>query len=196
MTTAARIGPTFRSLLVVTAVALSACGSPSETTTAGPTASGALSVQSSPTASPPTPTPDATPIPLKAPADLDFEVSLFGRKAGQSRVTAMTAQRDQLVAVGVEYEHHLPLFGPEVPHEGRVWLSADGREWHDVTPRGVFNNVFLQTLIRRADDSLIVFGWTSSVNAYGELQMDGVSAWESIDGRVWTATSSGLSSDR
>ena len=111
-------------------------------------------------------------------------------------VRAMTTQGDQLVAVGVAYEHHLPLFGPGVPHEGRVWLSADGRQWEDVTPPETFGNVYLHTLIRRADGTLVAFGYTSRFNRYAELVTDGVGTWESADGRSWTQTDSGLPPDR
>ena len=81
------------------------------------------------------------------------------------------------IAVGVEYEHHLPIFGPTPAHEGRVWSSADGHTWDDVTPRGVFGNVSLHTLMRRADDMLLAVGSTSTINQYGDLETSGLGAW-------------------
>ena len=135
-------------------------------------------------------------MPPAAPADLQFQPTLFGRSEGQARVNAMTSHGSGLIAVGVEYRHHLPTGGPTPAHEGRVWLSADGSTQEDVTPHGLFGNVVLHTLIRRADESLVAFGNASSLNQNGDLETDGFGAWESSDRRTWTATTSGLPEDR
>jgi hypothetical protein len=108
----------------------------------------------------------------------------------------MTRYGDGIIAVGVEYEGHLPLFGPTPKHEGRVWSSADGRNWEDTTPHGVFANISLSAVIRRADATLLAVGTVSDEDPDGGVTVTGFGAWRSEDGRHWTPTDTGLPAER
>ena len=191
-----RIRANISALAILVAVVLGACGTPTATTTSSASPSGIEAAIGTPSTSPTASMPDATPDAPTAPADLQFKRTLFGRSEGQARVNALTPHRDGLIAVGVEYEHHLPIVGPTPAHEGRVWSSADGQAWDDVTPRGLFGNVVLHTLIRRADGMLLALGTTSTLNQYGDLETKGFGVWESSDGLAWSVAETGLPDDR
>jgi hypothetical protein len=108
----------------------------------------------------------------------------------------MAEYREGILAVGVEYEGFLPILGPTPQHEGRVWSSADGRTWEDVTPHGIFANTRLSAVIRRADATLLAVGTVSAEDEMGGVSVTGFGAWESEDGRSWTPSETGLPEDR
>jgi hypothetical protein len=108
----------------------------------------------------------------------------------------MARHGEEIIAVGVEYEGHLPIVGPTPPHEGRVWSSLDGRTWKDVTPHGVFANTSLSTVIRRTDGILLAVGMVSEEDPDGGVTVTGFGAWQSEDGRDWTPTETGLPGER
>lgn len=152
----------------------------------------------------PTAAPDATAEPqpteapsTAAPAGLTFESLTFGDSAGPSKVTAMTPFGTGLIAVGMSYDEALPIpLGPVPPHVGRIWTSADGRSWEDVTPRALFANVGLTDIIQRSDGTLLAIGDVSDLNEYGEAQVQSTGAWESSDGVAWEVADTGLPADR
>ncbi len=108
----------------------------------------------------------------------------------------MTSFGTGLIAVGVSYEHRLPILGPVPPHTGRIWASDDGRSWEDVSPASLLANVTLQDVIRRADGTLLAVGDVAAPNQYGDLETERSGAWESSDGITWEQADTGLPSDR
>ena len=80
----------------------------------------------------------------------------------------------------------MPHSGP-VPQEGRVWHSADGRSWEDVTPERTFADAGLSHVYQADDGTLIVLGTLHEASEDATPM-----AWESADGRDWSETSIGL----
>jgi len=196
MRTARRIG------VVLMWAALAGCGAaaPATDDSSQPSATARPATDSpSPFRSHSTLTPSADPTASPAAstsADLEFTTSLLGSAAGHGSVHSIMRHREGLLAVGVEYEGKLPLFGPTPPHEGRVWSSADGQSWEDVTPDGVFANTSLSAVIRRSDATLLTVGTVSEEDEYGGVSITGFGAWESEAGRTWTPALTGLPEDR
>ena len=182
--------------------ALVGCGATAPAPTVSPEPSDTLppasdtpsSFPSDPTVTPPA---ESTASPqVSTSTDLEFTTSLLGDPDRQGSVRSMTGHGEGILAVGVEYEGHLPILGPTPKHEGRVWSSVDGRTWEDVTPNGVFANTSLSAVIRRTDATLLAVGTVSEEDAYGGMTVTGFGAWESPDGRTWTPTETGLPGER
>ena len=111
----------------------------------------------------------------------------FGAEGSREEVSALTERDGLIVAVGTHYDDEArPVFGPPSAHEGRVWISNNGRAWGDVTPSGTFDNVALRQVYTTPNGSFIAIGlrteWPDQVSL----------AWESSDGRSWDQTSTGL----
>lgn len=119
------------------------------------------------------------------------QTGVFGSPDGMTVASDIINGPMGIVAVGTEYAGRLPNLGPTPPHTGRVWLSADGQQWEDVTPADVFGNTSLHDLILASDGSLIAFGTVSAAADYG-LTPSGEAAWSSVDGRTWTPVETGL----
>ena len=131
----------------------------------------------------PSPTTAVTPSPPSLTGVLDWSETGALPAAGDPSAVNDVLQHDSgLVAVGVAYEGQLPILGPAPAHEGRVWLSTDGTDWEDATPRGTFDNVVLQSILRTSDGALITLGWATppDSDAIGSFV-----AWQSPDGRTW-----------
>ena len=141
--------------------------------------------------------PPSEAAPRAASAGLTFESSTFGDSAGPSKVTSLASFGSGLIAVGVSYEQALPVpLGPMPPHIGRIWASADGRSWEDVTPRDLLANAALKDVIQRADGTLLAVGEVAVANEYGDLVVQRTGAWESSDGVTWELADTGLPADR
>jgi hypothetical protein len=101
------------------------------------------------------------------------------------------------IAVGMSYEEPLPVpLGPMPPHTGRIWGSADGRSWEDVTPGELLANAALTDVIQRADGTLLAVGEVAVHNEYGDVEVQRTGAWESSDGVGWEVADTGLPADR
>jgi hypothetical protein len=115
------------------------------------------------------------------------EAATFGAEGTIERAQSLARTSDGLIAVGTHYGVEvMPHSGP-VPQEGRVWHSADGRTWEDVTPSDTFADADLTHVWATADDALIAVGGLAE-GGEGAAPM----AWESTDGRSWSPTSLGL----
>ncbi len=112
------------------------------------------------------------------------EPVLFGGD-GESFARDVVSTGSGYVAVGTEYESHLPNLGPAPPHQGRVWTSVDGSAWDDATPGGVFDNVSLEHLFTTSDGALRAIGTVSEENEHGQTAATGIGMWESPDGSTW-----------
>jgi hypothetical protein len=137
--------------------------------------------------------PTAEPEPTASPApELEWsQTASFGSPNGMTIASDVIEGSMGIVAVGTEYFSRLPNLGPTPPHAGRVWLSADGQQWQDVTPVDIFGNTSLHDVILTSDGSLIAFGTVSAAADYG-LTPSGEAAWSSVDGRIWTPVETGL----
>src|SRR5918999_2831080 len=165
-----------------------------------------------PTASPtpsvePTGTPAASPTTVATPpaatatasatpgATLSWQMTAsFGEEAGPASVLDVVESGAGLVAVGVQYHAPLPNVGPTPAHTGRIWRSADGVSWEDVTPDG-FGNVTLHNVVTRPDRMIVTYGTVHEEHSSGNLLATGSSAWESSDGVTWTQVPTGLPED-
>jgi hypothetical protein len=104
----------------------------------------------------------------------------FGTDGRLETISDLTAWSGGFVAVGTRYEaDRMPPFGPPPPHEGRVWTSADGRSWEDITPRDVFVGKELRFVAAAPDGSLIALGQHGDSDRLTNL------VWRSTDGRSW-----------
>ncbi len=155
---------------------------------AGPSPS---ATPASPTAEPTpaasTATPESTPSPTAESVAGWQEAGAFGAEGTIERAESAARTSDGFIAVGTRYGvADMPHSGP-VPQEGRVWHSADGRWWTDVTPEGTFADAALSHVYVADDGSIIAVG------AVGEGGLDATPmAWESADGRNWSQTTIGL----
>lgn len=137
----------------------------------------------------PTPTPQPTPSGQEPTVDLNWsETASFGSPDTPSVVSTVVRSDGGLVAVGVAYEHPLPIVGPTPPHEGRVWLSTDAVTWEDATPESIFMDAELRHLLVTSDRRLIAHGWVDTDDVGGRR----FAAWESIDGRRWEEVDTGF----
>lgn len=141
----------------------------------------------------PSGSPTTEPEPTGSPAaELEWsQMASFGSPGGMTIASDVIQGSMGIVAVGTEYSSHLPNLGPTPAHVGRVWLSADGQQWEDATPPGVFANTSLHSVIIASDGSLMAFGAVSGATADG-LAPSGAAAWSSVDGRTWTEVDTGL----
>jgi hypothetical protein len=90
-----------------------------------------------------------------------------------------------VIAAGVELETRaLAVFDP-LAADSRVWLSADGSEWEDVTPADTFNDATIDQLVVLADGAVLALGRESAQPA----------AWETTDGRTWEEIALTVGSD-
>jgi hypothetical protein len=111
-------------------------------------------------------------------------VTTFGLGPGPAMARDVAAFEGGFVAVGVQYADSLPNLGPPPEHEGRIWLSADGLVWDDVTPGGQLTNVDLSEVYARTDGTLVAIGGVSQVVS-GGTEVSSLGAWESADGETW-----------
>ena len=170
--------------------------SPSAVPTASPTASveptGTPAASPTAAVTPPAATATAAPTPG---ATLTWQMTAsFGEGAGPASVLDVVESGGGLVAVGVEYHAPLPNLGPTPLHTGRIWRSADGTSWEDVTPDG-FGNVTLHNVVSRPDGMVVTFGTVHEEHSSGNLEATGSSAWESGDGETWSQVPTGLPQD-
>jgi hypothetical protein len=175
----------------VLAIALVGCAS-SAPSTPGASSShpGSRSPDATPTDSPSL-TASARPS-ASAAAQHEWEVAAFGHPLAFAY--DVVSSPAGLVAVGLQYDGLLPIVGPSPPHEGRIWISAGGGPWQDVTPRNLFTNVSLQDAFVRADGTLVAIGGISEhTDISGPMvHQTAYGAWESSDGRTWQPSSTGL----
>lgn len=139
---------------------------------------------SQPVSIPPSVEASATPLPA------GWQVTTFGGAAGPTIARDVAGFEEGFVAVGVEFSDSLPNVGPPPPHQGKIWESADGWAWEDVTPTGdTFENVDLSEIFVRSDGSLMALGVVSGPIGEDDLGPIGAGAWESSDGTSWEAIS-------
>ena len=147
----------------------------------------AASVTSEPSAPALSQSPSAASSPSEPTADLRWtEVARFGSPDDAGAIRSIARHETGLVAVGVAYQGQLPILGPTPPHEGRVWLSADGTSWEDATPADTLENAELRFVIRTADGGLIAHGWAGVPDEELGIGVPIAATWESADGRSWT----------
>ena len=132
------------------------------------------------------PSAGATP---KGTSEREWQVTAFGDPGKVGFAYDVVRASAGFVAVGVQFSGRLPNLGPSPPHEGRIWLSADGISWQDTTPSEIFTNVSLDELFVRADGTLVVLGW---ISAPTEFEPPTRGAWESTDGRAWQSAATGV----
>ena len=148
--------------------------------------SGGAQATESALASQPDPSPAETPIPASpsksaapaSPGDTEgdewIEVSSFGRDDTIESVHDVVEAEFGLIAAGVELEtRSLAVFDP-LAGDSRVWLSADGSAWEDVTPADTFTDASINQLVVLADGAVLALGF-----------QEGPAAWETRDGRTW-----------
>src|SRR5919106_3466717 len=166
--------------------------SPSAEPRTTPTASSQPTGTPAPTATPPAAT--ATPAPAATPGTtLEWEMTAsFGEGPGPAMALDVVAADAGLVAVGVQHRGAIPILGPTLGHDGRIWRSDDGTSWEDVTPGDTFANVTLDTIITRPDGVFVAVGRLHEEGEFGQLDPIGTGAWESTDGVTWTPTPTGL----
>ena len=145
----------------------------------------------SPTAEPTPPAstaaPESTPSPTAEPVAGWQEGGSFGAEGTIERAESAARTSDGFIAVGTWYGvAAMPHSGP-VPQEGRVWHSADGRSWEDVTPEGTFADAGLSHVYVADDGALIVLGTLHEASEDATPM-----AWESADGTAWSETSIGI----
>jgi hypothetical protein len=154
---------------------------------AGPSPTLTIESTTEPTPVAATATPEPVPSPTPQPNDGWQEAAAFGAEGTIERAESATQFSGGYLAVGTWYGvADLPHSGP-VPQEGRVWRSADGRSWEDVTPAGTFADAGLSHVYLASDGTLIALG-TQHEASEDATPM----AWESADGRTWSQTSIGL----
>jgi hypothetical protein len=158
-------------VLAIAGAVLVACQS---TASESPSASASAAPSSSPSSA--APSPSATPI--------GSVVTTFGTGPGSAIARDVAAFDEGFVAVGVQLSAAIPNFGFVPPHEGRIWLSADGLAWQDVTPSNSLTNVDLTEVFVRTDGDLVVLGRVSQV-VPGGTEVASLGAWESADGGTW-----------
>jgi hypothetical protein len=140
----------------------------------------ASSSETAPSSGAPSVAPSATPLPA------GWQVTTFDDADGPAIARDVTSLEEKLVAVGVEFSEALPDLGPTPPHGGRIWWSAEGFTWEDVTPTDELENVDLNEVFLQSDGTLVALGVASVPNADGTGvdSSQGV-AWESTDGQTW-----------
>ena len=133
------------------------------------------------TATPPTPT--ATP-----PADAaDIQWTMAGAVGGDGATIAWDVIHggSGYLAVGVEYDTQLPNLGPTPSHQGRVWFSADGSSWEQVSADDAFPNVALQWIATTADGAYVTIGNRRGADGSGQLSVIAPAIFASDDGSTW-----------
>lgn len=131
--------------------------------------------------------PESTPSPTAEPVAGWQEAAAFGAEGTIERAESAARTSDGFIAVGTWYGvADMPHSG-QVPQEGQVWHSADGRSWADVTPEGSFTDAGLSHVYVADDGTLIVLGTLHEASEDATPM-----AWQSADGRDWSVTSIGL----
>jgi hypothetical protein len=123
------------------------------------------------------------------------EVGSFGEAGTAEYATGVTRGAGGFVAVGNHYDDPpIDGFGPIGPHEGRIWVSPDGRSWADVTPPDTFADAVLEHILTLSDDSLVAIGRVTVPvgNDPPDGDLEPLAAWESADGLIWRRVDSGL----
>jgi hypothetical protein len=141
----------------------------------------------------PGPSASASEVPSVAPSASDapasgWEVVTFAGAGGPAIAREVVAFDGGFVAVGVAFDEPLPNLGPTPSHEGRIWFSADGFSWEDVTPSAGLVNVHLDDLYVRGDGTLVAIGTASTPSDFG-VEPVGRAVWESTDGQSWASAS-------
>ncbi len=150
-------------------VVLLVAGCQSQTPSASPSPSSSESASASPSVQPSATDP--------GPAAWE-ETGSFNDPGGFSLVIDFAQSDDVVVAVGTQYVAPLPNLGLPPDHSGRVWISADGTEWEDVTQPG-FEDVSLNQVLVTTDGGFIAVGSGPTARV-----------WESLDGEAWTEIAS------
>jgi hypothetical protein len=142
--------------------------------------------------------PSPTPVPSAAPRlELAWTQVASFETSGEDVIESIVRVAPGIVVVGTHYPLGLNEFGPPPPHEGRVWLSADGTSWTDVTPRDTFAHAALGPIYETADGALVLVGLVQKYAASGmPVGAERPVTWESEDGRSWHAASTGIPADR
>lgn len=146
--------------------------------TVGSSAAGSPLLSASPIAAASSSSVEPTPSATLQPTAGWQEAATFGEDGFNDVAVSVARSVDGFVAVGTHFVDQGPLVAG--PAEGRVWFSADGRSWQDVTPSDTFVGVMLTNLIATVDGALIVHGYVQQ-----ETGPYSAAAWESADGRVW-----------
>jgi hypothetical protein len=114
-------------------------------------------------------------------------VASFGTDGAIESVHDVVQAPFGYLAAGVHIgTREMNVFGP-LPQEGRIWLSADGLSWEDVTPPGgTFADSSVYQLLSLPDGAVLAF---ARVSVLVEAETDYVfAAWETRDGRTWTGS--------
>jgi hypothetical protein len=122
--------------------------------------------------------------PSAMPTPIGSALTTFGSGPGPAMARDVAAFDDGFVAVGVQYADSLPNLGLLPEHEGRIWRSADGAAWEDVTPSGELGNVDLSEVFVGSDGMLVTLGGVSQI-VPGGTELFSLGAWESADGETW-----------
>lgn len=134
----------------------------------------------------------STSEPTTGEAPMWREVASFGAAGSTEHALGVTYGAGQFVAVGIHYETgHLPDIGP-VPHEGRVWLSADGQSWRMLPSQPAFDGVTFSGLLTAQDGSVVAFGRVDVAEGPTFESPGEPAAWRSVDGEAWERINPGL----
>jgi hypothetical protein len=114
------------------------------------------------------------------------EVASFGADGTIETVNDVVEAPFGLLAAGVHIRsRNLNVFG-ELPQEGRIWLSADGHSWEDVTPSGTFADATVNRLVVLPDGAVVAFAKINAVDPVSGNPTQAYAEWETVDGRTWT----------
>jgi hypothetical protein len=140
--------------------------------------------------------PSQTPVPSTAPrTELAWTQVATFEGSGQDVIAPIILASPGIV-VGTHYQHGFNRFGPPGPHDGRIWLSADGTTWTDVTPGDTFADAALGPIYETADGALVLVGVIQRYAASGmPVGAQRPVAWQSADGGGWQSASIGLPAD-
>jgi hypothetical protein len=115
------------------------------------------------------------------------EVASFGADDTIETVNDLVEAPFGLLAAGVHIRTRNPGVFGELPREGRVWLSADGQAWEDVTPTGTFDDASIQQLVALPDGAVLTLAMVNVVDPETGSPVQRNAAWETFDGRTWTS---------
>lgn len=142
--------------------------------------------------------PSSTPLP-SAPVGLGLQWidgGSFGDGDAVEFANAVVRGSSVFVAVGTHFKHALDPSGPLPPHDGRVWVSPDGRSWTAVTLPDIFADAALDHVFTTAEGSFIAIGGISIPGGTDDGGgLEPLAAWESADGLTWQRVDIGLPSN-
>jgi hypothetical protein len=119
-------------------------------------------------------------------ADGWVEVATFGADETIETVNDVVEAPFGILAAGVHIRsQNLNVFGL-LPWEGRIWLSADGQSWEDVTPTGTFDDASVTRLVVLPDGAVVAFGRINAIDPVSGSPTEAYAGWETVDGRTWT----------